>query len=39
VGSVTDDRLREGSLAFGVGSLSDGAAGGRFGNRVVSSVS
>src|SRR5262249_49499847 len=26
VGSATDDRLREGPLAFGVGSLNDGAA-------------
>jgi hypothetical protein len=38
VGSATDDRLREGSLAFGVGSLSDGAAEGRFGNLLVSSA-
>jgi hypothetical protein len=38
VGSATDDRLREGSIAFGVGSLSDAAAEGRFGNLLVSSV-
>ena len=38
VGSATDDGLREGSLAFGVGSLRDGAAEGRFGNLLVSSV-
>ena len=38
VGRVRDEALREGALAFGVGSLSDGPAEGYFGNLVVMSV-
>ncbi|HZR98721.1 MAG TPA: hypothetical protein VFE37_08445 [Chloroflexota bacterium] len=38
VGRAQDGTLREGTLAFGVGSLNDGPADGRFGNLLVSSV-
>jgi len=38
VGRVRDDTLQEGTLAFGVGSLSDGGAEGYFSNLVVTSV-
>lgn len=38
VGRVQDGTYREGTLAFGVGSLADGLADGRFSNLVVSSL-
>jgi hypothetical protein len=38
VGRAQDGALQEGTIAFGVGSLSDGPAEGRFSNLVVTSV-
>jgi hypothetical protein len=38
VGRAHDDRLREGSLGFGVGHFADQPAEGRFGNLVVTEV-